>query len=130
LSSLYISSWPQTCSDPAPGFSVLALQVHPHPGLWEVTYLHITLHKRIPDPGGFDQCTDICRRLAALAEHGSGFGGVSVIIFICSKGRDSDVHFREAIAGLRAGGALVSSDKCQEDWRLPQNASSTGYWPL
>lgn len=129
MSSLYASSWPQTCSDPASGFSVPELQVHPHPGLWKVTYVHITLHKRIPDPGSFNQRTDICRGLAALAEHVLGLGGISVIILICSKERDSEVHFREAIAELKAGRSLVSSDKCQEDWHLPQDASSTGYWP-
>ena len=78
----------------------------PHSDLWKVTYLHITLHKRIPDPGGLNQRTDICRCLAALAKHGLGFCSVGVIILICSKVRDSEVHLRELLS--RAQGWWVT----------------------
>lgn len=97
-------------------------------GLWEVTYLHITLHKRIPHPRGFNQRTDICRCLAALAEHVSGLCGVGVVILICSKVRDSEVHVREARSRAQGWGhweALASAKTTGASHRTLLNR----HWP-
>lgn len=56
------------------------------------TYLHITLHKRVPNSRNLNQRREVHGGLPAVVQHALGCGVVGIIILTCSKMKVFEHH--------------------------------------